>query len=106
MKIGGIILFLFVGAWATNLPIEEIDLSNKTIYNEEVLSRQERGDQNYNNYKWGMLGAACRLATFYGKTFSLSILNLILNYTTFLKLYLKVLLIFIYIYSSGNGRRR
>jgi hypothetical protein len=70
MKIG-IILFLFVGAWATNLPIEEIDLSNKTIYNEEVLSRQERGDQNYNSYKWGMLGAACRLATFYGKNFFL-----------------------------------
>ncbi len=79
MKIEGIILFFFVGAWATNLPVEEIDLSNKTIYNEEVLSRQERGDQNYNSYKWGMLGAACRLATFYGKNFFIVNFELLLK---------------------------
>ncbi len=55
-------LFFFGGVWANNLPIEEF--SNSTLNAEEILSRQERGDTNNKAYKWGMLGAACRLQVF------------------------------------------
>ena len=58
-------LFVGVGVWAAHVPIEEFD--NSTIHDEEILSRQERGDTNNKAYKFGMLGAACRLASFYGK---------------------------------------
>jgi hypothetical protein len=58
-------LFFFGGVWANNLPIEEF--SNSTLNAEEILSRQERGDTNKKVYQWGMLGAACRLASFYCK---------------------------------------
>ena len=58
-------LFVGVGVWAAHVPIEEFD--NSTIYAEEILSRQERGDTNKKVYQWGMLGAACRLASFMGK---------------------------------------
>jgi hypothetical protein len=58
-------LFFFGGVWANNLPIEEF--SNSTLNAEEILSRQERGDTNNKVYQWGMLGAACRLASFYCK---------------------------------------
>jgi hypothetical protein len=57
--------FLFVGVWAAHVPIEEFD--NSTIHEEEILSRQERGDRNEAIYRWGMLGAACRIADFVGK---------------------------------------
>ncbi len=58
-------LFIGVGVWAAHVPIEEFD--NSTIHNEEILSRQERGDKNEAIYRWGMLGAACRIADCVGK---------------------------------------
>jgi hypothetical protein len=58
-------LFSFGGVWANNLPTEEF--YNATLNAEEILSRQERGDTNNKANKWGMLGAASRLASFYGK---------------------------------------
>lgn len=58
-------LFVGVGVWAAHVPIEEFD--NSTIHDEEILSRQERGDRNEAIYRWGMLGAACRIADFVGK---------------------------------------
>ena len=55
-------LFVGVGVWAVHVPIKEFD--NSTIHDEEILFRQERGDTNNKAYKFGMLGAACRLASF------------------------------------------
>jgi hypothetical protein len=47
------------------LPTEEF--YNSTLNAEEILSHQERGDTNKKASKWGMLGAACRLASFDGQ---------------------------------------
>ncbi len=58
-------LFVGVGVWAAHVPIEEFD--NSTIHDEEILSRQERGDRNEAIYRWGMLGATCRIADFVGE---------------------------------------
>ena len=69
-------LFVGVGVWAAHVPIEEFD--NSTIHDEEILSRQERGDRNEAIYRWGMLGAACRIADFVGK-----LLQKFLLYLTF-----------------------